>query len=79
MRVTVLLFSSYAEAFGAGSIDLDLKPGALVGELLQQIREKAKPRVLPEALVAVNQEYAKPGLALKPGDEIAIIPPVAGG
>ena len=29
--------------------------------------------------VAVNQDYAKPEAAVKPGDEIAIFPPVTGG
>lgn len=29
--------------------------------------------------VAVNQEYAKPGQRIGPGDEIALFPPVTGG
>ena len=29
--------------------------------------------------VAVNQDYAQPDAAVKPGDEIAIFPPVTGG
>ena len=29
--------------------------------------------------VAVNQEFAKPGDAIKPGDEVAFFPPVTGG
>ncbi len=29
--------------------------------------------------VAVNQEYAKPGDQVKPGDEVAFFPPVTGG
>ena len=29
--------------------------------------------------VAVNQEYAKPGDPVRPGDEIALFPPVTGG
>jgi molybdopterin synthase sulfur carrier subunit len=29
--------------------------------------------------VAVNQEYAKPGDPVAPGDEIALFPPVTGG
>jgi len=29
--------------------------------------------------VAVNQEYARPGDPVKPGDEIALFPPVTGG
>jgi molybdopterin converting factor subunit 1 len=29
--------------------------------------------------VAVNQEFAKPGDPVKPGDEIALFPPMTGG
>jgi molybdopterin converting factor small subunit len=29
--------------------------------------------------VAVNQEYARPSDPVKPGDEIALFPPVTGG
>ncbi len=29
--------------------------------------------------VAVNQEYARPGDPVKPGDEVALFPPVTGG
>jgi len=29
--------------------------------------------------VAVNGEYARPGDPVRPGDEVALIPPVAGG
>jgi molybdopterin synthase sulfur carrier subunit len=29
--------------------------------------------------VAVNQEMAQPGTAVKPGDEVAFFPPVTGG
>jgi molybdopterin synthase sulfur carrier subunit len=29
--------------------------------------------------VAINQEYAKPNDAVRPGDEIALFPPVTGG
>ena len=79
MRVTVLLFASYAEALGASSIDLELSAGARVRDLLARVRAMAGSRPLPPAMVAMNQSYAQPDDAVNPGDEIAIIPPVAGG
>jgi molybdopterin converting factor subunit 1 len=79
MTVTVLLFSSYAEALGASSVDLDLPEGATVGELLERVRAMANGKALPPALVALNQEYAELDNPIEAGAEVAIIPPVAGG
>jgi molybdopterin converting factor small subunit len=36
-------------------------------------------RLAPSPAVAVNERYAKADAALRDGDEVAIIPPVAGG
>jgi molybdopterin converting factor subunit 1 len=80
MEVRVLLFASYADAFGAPNIAVDLREGATVKDLLAKVKELAVGRSLPPApLVAVNQEYAAPGAVIRAGDEVALIPPVAGG
>jgi molybdopterin converting factor small subunit len=79
MRLDVLLFASYADAFGAATIGVTLPEGASVQDLLFAVRGMATNRGLPPAAVAVNQEYASPSQKLSAGDEIAIIPPVAGG
>ena len=80
MEVQVLLFASYAEAFRAPSIGVTLSEGATVKELLARVKEMAVGRSLPPApLIAVNQEYADPGQVIHASDEVALIPPVAGG
>ena len=79
MTVTVLLFASYAESLGASSFALDLPDGARVGDAVAQIRSRASGALPPKPLVAVNQSYANLADRLKAGDELAIIPPVAGG
>ncbi len=80
MSVTVLLFASYAEALGSSSLQLDLAEGATVRQLLAGLRDRAGGRQLPpEPLVAVNERYAPSDRALRAGDTVAIIPPVAGG
>ena len=80
MEVRVLLFASYADAFGAPNIAVDLREGATVKDLLAKVKELAMGHSLPHApLVAVNQEYAAPGAVIRTGDEVALIPPVAGG
>ena len=79
MQLNVLLFASYAEALGAPSVALDLCEGASVEDVLSAVRAMVPGRGLPPALVAVNQEYASPRQLVSDGDEVAIIPPVAGG
>ncbi|MDB4880333.1 MAG: thiamine protein [Gemmatimonadetes bacterium] len=80
MSVTVLLFASYADAFGAPSLTLDLPAGATVDDVLADLRRRPGSDRLPATpLVAVNQRYARPTSPVASGDEVAIIPPVAGG
>jgi molybdopterin converting factor subunit 1 len=80
MTVTVLLFASYAQTVGTSSLALELAPGATVDDVLGHIRALPGADRLPDRpLVAVNERYAKRDRVLATGDEIAIIPPVAGG
>jgi molybdopterin converting factor subunit 1 len=80
MTIRVLLFASYADAFGAPEISLDLPEGARVADLVERLKALPGAVGLPPApLVAVNATYAPPGAVLARDDEVAIIPPVAGG
>ncbi len=80
MRVLVRLFASYREAAGVGSIDLDLPAQATVRDAIAAI-VGAYPLLArgPRLVIAVNREYAVDDEALNDGDEVALIPPVAGG
>jgi molybdopterin converting factor small subunit len=72
MTVTVLLFASYA--------DVELPAEATVADVLAALRGRPGAERLPAApLVAVNQHYARPSSRVTAGDEVAVIPPVAGG
>ena len=80
MSIDVLLFASYADLFGAHSLAVDLPPGSTVADLVAQIRSRPGAERLPASpLVAVNQHYASPSSLIAAGDEVALIPPVAGG
>jgi molybdopterin converting factor subunit 1 len=80
MHVDVLLFASAAEAVGAPRLTLALEPGAVVGDAVQAARDRAGAVGLPDGvLVARNEAYARLDDLLGDGDEVAIIPPVAGG
>lgn len=80
MKVHALFFASYAEAFGRAEQAIELPAGATVDDFVAAIRrDPAAARVPPHPLVAVNQRYARPETKLADGDEVALIPPVAGG
>jgi molybdopterin converting factor subunit 1 len=80
MRVTVLLFASYADALGTRSLALDLPGGAHTGDVVAALRVRPGAEgVPPQPLVAVNERYAHLGHALHDGDVVAVLPPVAGG
>jgi molybdopterin converting factor small subunit len=80
MTITALFFASYADVFGRDPIEMEVPNGSTVGDFLRHLRTLDAQRHLPPApLVAVNERYARPDLVLRPGDEIAVIPPVAGG
>jgi molybdopterin converting factor subunit 1 len=80
MTVDVLLFASYADAIGASRVAVDLPPDATVRDLLARVRQMADGKRVPERpMVAVNRRYARDDQRVSPTDEVAIIPPVAGG
>ncbi|HWJ24463.1 MAG TPA: MoaD/ThiS family protein [Gemmatimonadaceae bacterium] len=81
MTVTVLLFASYADALGRSTVELPLPDGATVGDVVSGLgRIAGAAGRLPAApMVAVNQSYASYDQVVRAGDEVAVIPPVAGG
>jgi molybdopterin converting factor subunit 1 len=80
MTITVLLFASYADALGASSLDVELARDATVGDLVAAVRERPGADLIPPSpLVAVNLHYASADTPVSDGDEVALIPPVAGG
>jgi molybdopterin converting factor subunit 1 len=81
MRVRVLFFGMLREMMGRQDDAIELPEGSSVADLLAHC-ESQNPRLkeyLPSLAVAVNQRYASRDLKLKPGDEVALLPPVSGG
>lgn len=80
MTVRVLLFASYADAIGQHELSIDLPAGSRVSDVVMRVRTMASGHVLPpEPLLAVNAVYATPETQLEGNEDVAIIPPVAGG
>jgi len=81
IAVRTLFFAAYKDLLGRATMEVELPEGATVGDLVAGLRERGRPfSDLPERpAIAVNREYAPPDLELGAGDEVAFIPPVAGG
>jgi molybdopterin converting factor small subunit len=80
VTVRVLLFGSYAEALGQASLSLVIAAPATVAAVLQVLRRQPGGERLPERpLTAVNLEQARLDSPVKAGDEVAVLPPLAGG
>ena len=81
LPVHTLFFAAYRDILGASSLDVEVRDGATVGDLVAELRSRGAPfDSLPEApAVAVNRVYASLSEPLSSGDEVAFIPPVAGG
>lgn len=81
MKITLKLFGSLREAAGESTIEVDLADGARVSDLRGWLSER-NPLVekLGDRLAAsVNLEIADSDAVLQDGDEVAFLPPVAGG
>lgn len=77
---SVLLFASYADELGGDEVTVLLDEPATAADVLRAVLAlPGAGRLPPRPIVAVNQRYAQPDDPVRPGDEVALIPPVAGG
>ena len=80
IRVRVLLFARFAELLGATEMDVDVGAPATVRTLLDSLRALTGGAQLPPTpMVARNRIHAQLDTALEDGDEVAVLPPLAGG
>ena len=80
MSLKIALFGITRDIVGASTIELPAPTPANVADLLADLRQRYPALgALRSCAVAVNNEYAAADQPLRPTDEIALIPPVAGG
>lgn len=81
MRIRLLLFALYRDMAGTGELELELPAYATAADLVDYLRsERGGLKRLPQdPAVAVNEEYVPLSVRLRDGDEVALLPPVAGG
>ena len=81
MQVRLLLFAQYRDAAGAAELKLDVPAGARAVDAIDLLRSLGSgfARIPARPAVAVNLEYSSLDHILQDGDELALLPPVAGG
>jgi len=81
MKVRVQFYAQLRDLIGMRELEVDLAEGASVRELLDQIYAK-QPALRSHGksiLIGAGLEFVDRNHKLKPGEEIAIMPPMQGG
>jgi MoaE-MoaD fusion protein len=81
MKIELLHFASFREAAGRDRETREVADGTRVRELWTSLSEEIVlfRRFPAPPPAAVNREYVPPETVLRDGDEVAFLPPVAGG
>jgi molybdopterin synthase sulfur carrier subunit len=81
MKVRVQFYAQLRDLAGVRDLDVDLREGATVRDLLEQIYARYPAlRVHDKSiLIGAGVEFVDRNYSLSPGEELAIMPPVQGG
>jgi len=77
----MLLFASYRDLAGGAEFDVEMPARSTARDAVIRLRGLGAgfERIPDAPAVAVNQQYVPLDTSLNEGDEVALIPPVAGG
>jgi molybdopterin synthase catalytic subunit len=81
ITVTLLLFAQYREALGGKERELEIQAGTTPSQALARV-SAGNPQLealRPVTRYLVNSEFVGGDEPLRDGDELAFVPPVAGG
>lgn len=81
MKVRLLFFAVLRDIAGTGERELALTAGTTAQQVWQSLRAQYAQLAgyNQPPMIAINESYAAPDTVLRDGDELAFIPPVAGG
>ncbi|HKB02049.1 MAG TPA: molybdopterin converting factor subunit 1 [Gemmataceae bacterium] len=80
-QIAIRLFAHLRERAGGPAITIEVPDTATVATVRQCLARLWPDAVglLEKSAVAVNEEYAAADRTIRPGDDVALIPPVSGG
>jgi molybdopterin synthase catalytic subunit len=81
MRIVVRLFALMREKAGTETVDIELADGANAAQALEALQNQypVLAPYLPRVRLALQMSFIDAETVLRPGDELALIPPVSGG
>ena len=79
--ITIRLFADARDRVGSDMLSLTVAPGETIAQLREILGRDYPPLqpLLAHAMFAVDHDYVADTYELKPGTEVALIPPVSGG
>jgi molybdopterin converting factor subunit 1 len=81
MKVRLLFFAVLRDIAGTDERELALSEGTTANDVWESLRGSHAQLAgyTQPPMIAINESYAAPDSVLRDGDELAFIPPVAGG
>lgn len=81
LTVRLLLFATYADLAGRDQVTLEVPAPATVADVVRLFRASwpGADRVPDRPMAAVNRVHAQLDTVVHEGDEVALLPPLAGG
>lgn len=81
VKVRLLFFAVLRDITGMNETELALPEGTRARDVWYALRERHEQLAAytEPPMTAINESYASPDAVLRDGDELAFIPPVAGG
>jgi len=79
VKIQVIYFAKVRDLVGHNEEDLELSENMQVHSLVDFLEKRHTQLQMNGVRVAVNEEFVSGDHLLKPGDVVALIPPVSGG
>jgi molybdopterin converting factor small subunit len=80
-RISVRFFARYAELAGCESSEVNVSTPATVADVIAKVRDvfPGTQAIPARPLAALNRRQVKLDASVTDGDEVALLPPLAGG